>query len=233
MDKVMMVMAMVQSIHEKNILFYLFAAKIRQDGGFAKDFRVFFTIYYGNALFSEKKRLSLLRIYKKLTTMKHFVKTLILALAVCGLASCENEIFESNRSLLVGSWNLMEITDIRYTDGVAGEPVDYHHGDSALFTYTFNKDKTWQFTYNFGKVAPQTGTYKVEGKQIICIGSDGDEKDNMVIESIDKTFMELSSISTFDISMGDEIVRWNPQTSRQLDGVNNYVKIVMHFKRRK
>ena len=133
--------------------------------------------------------------------MKYSVKSSLFALViVCGfsmMTSCTAEIFDNTKSLIIGTWELVEESEITIRDGVASEP-EVHNLENLTYTLTFNKDKTCS-AVSIDRYGTDTGTgrYKIEGNQILLYDDEGyEEGDFFIIEEIDKKNLTLSSTDT-------------------------------------
>ena len=152
--------------------------------------------------------------------MKHSAKLLFLAMVtvMCGLSvltSCTADIFDNTKSLIIGTWELIEEISIRSNEGKAEDPqVDNISG--YTITYTFKKDKTWTFVRVNPKNETDTifGTYKIEGDQLFMLTADGELTEDSVytIESIDKKNLTISLTWTgtaFGKTYSDKLIlRW-------------------------
>ena len=133
--------------------------------------------------------------------MKHSIKSSLFALVVvcgfCVMTSCSPEIFDNTKSLIIGTWELVEESNIDIYDGVASEPK-VHNLENLTYTLTFNKDKTCSaVTIDPYGTDNSTGRYKIEGNQILFYDDEGNgEGDFLIIEEIDKKNLTLSSTDT-------------------------------------
>lgn len=130
--------------------------------------------------------------------MKKAFATLFV-LAAVGLTGCTGDIFESNKSLLIGSWEFIESS---VTTSYKGDEltVDQHAEDVGFFTTTFNRNGTWVSTTTIdGEILSRSGTYIVSGDQISRIYED--EELNVIthvldIDRLDRTFLIVSHDET-------------------------------------
>lgn len=130
--------------------------------------------------------------------MKKAFATLFV-LAAVGLTGCISDIFESNKSLLIGSWEFMESS---VTTSYKGDEltVDQHAEDVGFASVTFNRNGTWVVTATIdGETLTRSGSYTVSGDQITT--NYEDEELNVItqvvdIDRLDRTYLIVSHYDT-------------------------------------